>query len=222
MPKFERHAFSGLDEGAAALEALLDTMLKQCFELLDYFTLVMDQPEKGYEHAKAIDAAINANEIEVNTSASLLIAKYAPMGEELRYIVSMLKVAYIYERVADNIKNSIKRRCRLAGPLPTPAYAPLQQLVQVVSTALHETPPLLADYSADGMSRVFEIRREASASYKQALAALHTMSPEGIAARDNSDMHFVIRNIERVSTLMLDLAKVGYYIESGQKYGQKG
>jgi len=222
MPKFERHAFSGLDEGAAELEALLATMLNQCFELLDYFAAVMDTPDKGYDGAKAIDAAVNANEIEVNTLASRLIADYAPMGEELRYIVSMLKVAYIYERVADNIKNSIKRRCRLAGPMPTAAYAPLQQLTQVVRKSLEETPPLLAAYSSEGMSRVFEIRREASTVYKQALAVLHTMSPEGLAAGDNSDLHFVIRNIERVSTLMIDLAKVGYYIETGQKYGQKG
>lgn len=219
MPKFERHAFIGLDEEAAQLEALISTMQNQCLELLAYFVRVMDAPEEGYAGAKALDSAINANEIIINTRASKIIASYSPLGEDLRHILSMLKVAYIYERVADNIKNSIKRRCRLDAPLPTPIHAPLIALTQIVEQALRETPTLLNHYSADGMSSAFDMRRSASAAYKQALAVLHTLSPQGLVAKDNSDLHFIMRNIERVSTLMLDLAKVGHYIETGQKYG---
>lgn len=218
MPIFERHAFSGFDQEVRDLIATIDQMRNQCIELIGHFRRTCQNSEEGYKTAKALDKEINAGEIEADNKIFEIIAKYTPAGDEMRYVLSMFKVAYIYERSADKIKNSVKRLCRVSQPVPPLLIQSFEQMTDVLVEMLELAPQTLGAYKDEDMNKLAEMKRTVSGYQKQAILTLQKMPAEVIASEVGSDLIFVIKNIERVSDLMLDLAKVGYFIATGKKF----
>jgi phosphate transport system protein len=218
MPIFERHAFSGFDKDVRALRDSLLHMRDQCIALLHYTNRIVEDRTDGYSGAKAIDKAINLVEIEVDNKIYQIIAKYTPIGGEMRYVLSMFKVAYIYERLADKIKNSVKRLCRVDKPLPQELIAAIRQMSDVGADMLSFAPSLLDSYKAEDMAKMAELKKTVSLYHKQALQSLQQIPVDSFSVQEMTDLNFAIKNIERVSDLMLDLAKVGYFISTGEKF----
>lgn len=218
MPIFERHAFAGFDKEVRALRDTLHHMRDECIALMQYTKRTLDNHENGYSGAKAIDKAINLSEIEADNKIYQIIAKYTLIGGEMRYVLSMFKVAYIYERVADKIKNSVKRLCRIDKPLPDELMQTIEKMIDVGSEMLQQSPQLLDAYTAENMAMMADLKKTVSMHHKQALAQIQKLPQDAFSQQENTDLHFVIKNIERVSDLMLDLAKVGYFISTGEKF----
>lgn len=218
MTSFERHAFSGLDTEAKSLQATLDQIRAHIGELLDYLLVTLDAPQQGYGPAKEIDKKINELEIETNKKVYDIVTKYTPLGEEMRYVFSMVKVSYIYESIADKLKNSIKRRCRIAGPLPSDIKASLEAMVSTIQKALARAHGLLESFDASGMQELAELKRAASMHQKQAFAVLQGSAAGALTPQESTDTFFVIKNVERVSDQLLDLGKVVYFIVHGTKF----
>jgi len=64
---------------------------------------------------RAADKAIDTLEVQINEEAARLIALRAPMGTDLRTILSVMKIAGNLERIGDYSKNLAKRTSTLVS-----------------------------------------------------------------------------------------------------------
>ena len=76
--------------------------------------------ERLADQVRAGDAAIDALEEQVNAECARLIALRAPMGTDLRTVLSVMKIASNLERCGDYAKNLAKRTKVLAEMQPLP------------------------------------------------------------------------------------------------------
>ena len=88
---------------------LVETALSEAARALD------TQDEVLADQVRANDAVIDALEEQVNAECARLIALRAPMGTDLRTVLSVMKIASNLERCGDYAKNLAKRSKVLAG-----------------------------------------------------------------------------------------------------------
>ena len=75
------------------------------------------------DQVRAGDAAIDGLEEQINAECARLIALRAPMGSDLRTVLSVMKIAGNLERCGDYAKNLAKRTKVLADMQPLPEAA---------------------------------------------------------------------------------------------------
>ena len=91
------------------------------------------------EQVRTGDAAIDALEEQVNAECARLIALRAPMGTDLRIVLSVMKIASNLERCGDYAKNLAKRTRILAEMQPLPeAAGSLKRMSRQVSLLLKD------------------------------------------------------------------------------------
>ena len=115
----ERHIASAFDrdlEGVQALVLKMGGLVEAA--LSDAATALETKDEALAERVRNGDAAIDALEEQVNAECARLIALRAPMGQDLRMVLSVMKIASNLERCGDYAKNLAKRTAVLAEMAP--------------------------------------------------------------------------------------------------------
>jgi phosphate transport system protein len=164
----------------------------------------------------ARDKRIDAIEAEVDQLAIRIIALRAPVADDLREVVSALKIAGIIERIGDYAKNiakstdKIEHRKRFEPLALIPAMAELAgSMVHDVLTAYAARDPVLARAVVERDARV-------DAFYNSLFRSLvsHMMeSPATISSA--AQLLFVARNIERIGDHATNVAEMVYFAATG-------
>ena len=118
MPNTQ-HILSAFDRDLETVQALIMRMggLVEV-ALADAAKALETQDEELAERVRAGDVAIDAIEEEINSECARLIALRAPMGSDLRVVLSVIKIAGNLERCGDYAKNLAKRSLVLATLTP--------------------------------------------------------------------------------------------------------
>jgi len=215
---FKGHAFVGLDEQFNMLQTLLLQMQERNLLLLDMLEQELTQVEKRYAQAKAFDKEINALEHQVDHVASSILSKFTVLGTELRFILSVFKMAYILECIADNLKNCIKRLSKLKSTVPPELGQAIRAIAQGTQAPLKECLSLMEHFDEVRFQQLVDQKKDVSQLYRQALLVLQQLPASSFSSDDVTELHFIIRNVERISDLISDSAKLGYFIHTGEKY----
>lgn len=214
---FQRHAFAGLDEEFNTLQSMLSEMQNRNLQLLSMLSQELERIEQRYPQAKAFDKEINALEHEVDRVAAGILSKFTLLGTELRFTLSVFKIAYILECIADNLKNGIKRLSKLSSTLPPSLSESIRVITKNTQWPLEHCLSILVSFDDDTFQKLLDQKKQIGLDYRSALAALQNL-PAAVSAEDSAEIHFIIRNVERCSDLIADCAKMGYFIHTGEKY----
>ncbi len=204
-----------LDQALARMAGLAENQLAQALKAMS---------ERDSDLASKViadDVLVDEGEEFVGEQTVRLLALRAPVADDLRRVISSVKVAADIERVADHIANTAKRTLILNQ---APAVGPTRSLVRLgllVEGMLRES---LDAYLARDANRALTIRdrdREVDDLYSSLFREILTyMMEDSRTITVCSHLMFIAKNIERIGDHATNIAEMTYYLVTGQRLGR--
>ena len=175
------------------------------------------QDEVLADQVRANDKAIDLLEEQVNTECARVIALRAPMGQDLRVVLSVMKIASNLERCGDYAKNLAKRSKVLADMAPIPeAAGSLRRMGRSVGLLLKDALDAFiardAGLAEEVRQRDHEIDQMYNALFRELLTHMLEDSRKITAAMQ---YQFIAKNIERVGDHATTIAEQVIYMTTG-------
>ncbi len=174
--------------------------------------------ESMVESAKATDKKVNALDMQIEREAVSMLALRQPMAIDLRFAVSVLKIAVIMERMGDLAKNAVKRSAKMSATPSAATQAHISTMVDIITTMLKEVLEAFKQHDAEKAHQVVMRDGEVDVIYRE---LMDTLQAEMMAAPETipSAMQciFAIKNLERIGDYITKTAKIVHYIVSGER-----
>jgi phosphate transport system protein len=204
--------FSELDRMTAQMGGLAEQLLADAFQALER------RDPKLAEAAVSRDRAIDDLERQVQERAILMIAKRQPMANDLRHIMTVLKIAADLERVGDLAKNIAKRALAIAGENhPKPLMAGLGHMTDLALRQLKDVLDALSSRDAEKALTVWHSDAKLDALYNSVFRELLTYmmeDPRNIGLCTH--LLFGAKNIERIGDHTTNIAENVVFLVTGK------
>ncbi len=218
MIKFEKHAFKGLDTEFNNLYGMIQQMAGMVSEQLRLFDEALSEQIRDNADAKQLDKKINALEIEIENAVAAILSRYTLIGDELRFTVTMLKLSSTLERMGDMAKNCVKRTVRLVRPVQPAFVSEAHSLKKLIDTMLMSSMSLVQEYDETKAVALLAQEDEADGLYKKIQLLLQQDLGDHAQLVESTHMLFIIKNLERMADLALEIVKLCHYIHLGSKF----
>lgn len=218
MISFEKHAFKGLDNELSGVYTTIQQMGALVSDQLTMLDAALTKGLSDNTEAKNIDRKINALEIEIEAQIASILSKYALIGDELRFAMTMLKVSSTLERMGDMAKNCVKRVVKLVKPVQPAFISEARNLKGIIDQMLTDSISLIIDYDANKAASLLAQEDEADLIYKKIQLILQQDIGNNARLLETTHMLFIIKNLERMADLALEIVKHCYYIHHGTKF----
>jgi phosphate transport system protein len=168
-----------------------------------------------------IDKQVNDIDKEISECAIVVLATRQPVAIDLRHVISALRMSVVIERMGDISKHIVDRRERIEVSIPKEFLDDVQRMNALVSDMLqklmHAYKALDVKEALDVMSLDLEIDKIYSDLMNRIARSTNVLS-----TNVNSLMQFTIsiKNIERLGDYIKKLARIVYYIVTGDKLGK--
>jgi phosphate transport system protein len=204
--------FSELDRMTAQMGGLAEKLLADAFQALER------RDPKLAEAAVGRDRAIDDLERQVQERAISMIAKRQPMANDLRHIMTVLKIAADLERVGDLAKNIAKRALAIAGEShPKPLMAGLGHMTDLALRQLNDVLDALSNRDADKALAVWHSDAKLDVLYNSVFRELLTYmmeDPRNIGLCTH--LLFGAKNIERIGDHTTNIAENVVFLVTGK------
>jgi phosphate transport system protein len=203
---------AALDQMMAHMGGLTETLLADAFQALE-----RRDPALA-EKAIARDREIDDHERQLQERAVLMIAKRQPMANDLRTIMTVLKIAADLERIGDLAKNIAKRGLALTGEnYPKALIAGLGHMTGLALRQLKDVLDALASRDTDKAVAVWRRDVDLDALYNSVFRELLTYMMEdprtiGLCTH----LLFGAKNIERIGDHTTNIAENIVYLVTGR------
>ena len=203
--------FSELDRMTVEMGGLAEKLLADAFAALE------KREPKLAEAAAASDYKIDDLERRLQERAILMIAKRQPMANDLRHIMTVLKIAGDLERAGDLAKNIAKRALAVANEShPKPLITGLRHMLDLALRQLKQVLDAYAERDADRAMAVWREDEQIDAMYNSLFRELLTYmmeDPRNIGL--STHLLFGAKNIERVGDHTTNIAETVHYLVRG-------
>lgn len=219
MIRFDNHAFKGLDESLRQLYDRLQSMgdcIEQLLALLPRALEVADP--SSFEQAKAIDKDINESDRQVDLLVASIINKFTTSGEDLRFVLGALKISSQLERVADKLKNCLKRLSRRSGKLDGAVKAELTHAIAAVERMVPLALQQILDYDAPRTQELLLHGATVQKSYRQILIHLHHHDGKPNERADDQHLLLVAKNLEQAADMAVEIMEISHFVHFVTKY----
>ncbi|GAB4576864.1 MAG: phosphate signaling complex protein PhoU [Rhodothalassiaceae bacterium] len=212
------HMLGSYDEELDRLRSLLSQMAGLAERLLgDAVTALLARDIELAQKAIAADAEIDRLEAEAEALAIETIARRAPLADDLRELVSAIKIANALERIGDNAKNIARRSTVLIESDPVRQVSVLPEMSNEARHMLRDVlDALIARDSAraiDVWLRDERIDQLYDSLFRELLT--HMMeNPQRIGVCTH--LLFMAKNIERIGDQATNIAELAYYVIEGR------
>lgn len=203
--------FAELDRITAEMGGLAEALLTDAFDALSR------RDPKLAEKAAQSDRAIDRLERELQERAILMIAKRQPMADDLRHIMTLLKIGGDLERIGDLAKNIAKRALAVANEThPKPLIVGLEHMADQAKRQLKNVLDALSARDADKAVAVWRGDADIDAIYNSVFRELLTYmmeDPRKISLCTH--LLFGAKNIERIGDHATNIAENVYFLVTG-------
>lgn len=163
------------------------------------------------------DNEVDDMERKVDQLGMEILVRYHPMASDLRLVLSSMKISINLERISDHATSIAKRARKLAAKdtLPDinmvePVYALADELLRDAISAYSDNDPKLALGLHDRDKGLNQI-------YKKVSNALSQRIEQGESrAEDYLHLVFVVRSLERVGDLAVNVGEDTVFMESAR------
>ena len=204
--------FAILDRMTSEMGGLAETLLRDAFDALER------RDPRLAEKSVASDRVIDELERDLQERAILLIAKRQPMANDLRHVMTVLKIASDLERIGDLAKNIAKRALAVSGEShPKPLIAGLRHLSETAQRQLKDVLDALGAQDADKAVAVWRSDKNLDALYTSVFRELLTYMMEdprkiGLCTH----LLFGAKNLERIGDHTTNIAENIYFLVTGK------
>lgn len=211
-----RHISSAFDEDLRALDALLEKMGSLA---LAQFTAVSDGlgvADADLTSLIANDKKIDALDEAVYDKVVEIIALRSPQAEDLRHIITALKIASYVERIGDYACNIIKRRNMMqaeGGDLGS--LVAVKGIASMAGEMLGDVLDALARSDAEKAKAVWLGDIDLDVKHSEIYQAVYqTMVAQGTTPTGINTL-FIAKNIERIGDFCTSIAEQIYFAVNG-------
>lgn len=168
------------------------------------------------------DRIIDRLESEVEKMVVQFIALRAPMADDLRDVVSALKIANVLERVGDYGKNIAKRVGAIEGRRKIEPLSLLPSMAQVATEMVNDALTAFATRDPALAVAVNERDRVVDDFYNSIFRTLVTYMVEyPPSISDAAHLLFVAKNLERVGDHATNVAEMVYFAATGEYMAER-
>ena len=218
MADDKTHIVSSFDEELTRLNNIISQMggLAES-QLISSIRAIVKRDSELAEKVIVSDKRIDVLEQEVQDFSVRLLALRQPMADDLRQVVTALKLSNDLERIGDLAKN-IAKRAQVLNQIPP--IRPVQAIPNMGKLAQEIIKDVLDAYiegDADKARRVWERDQEVDDMYNSLFRELLTYmmeDPRNITA--STHMLFIAKNIERIGDHATNIAETIYYRIKGE------
>src|SRR5262245_28548887 len=172
--------------------------------------------ERDSEVAKEVldhDDQVDSLEVEIDRQCIDIIALRQPAARDLRFVISVAKMAPVIERIADHACNIARAAIDLNNEPELKAVPDLARMASHALTMLHASLDAFTSADANAAREVIESDNEINNLYNQIfhrLIELMVTEPE-TAARD-ARLLFVAKHLERIGDYVTDICELTVYM----------
>ncbi|WP_169546065.1 phosphate signaling complex protein PhoU [Sneathiella aquimaris] len=168
------------------------------------------------------DVAVDELEQKIDSLAIKLLALRNPVADDLRLVISALKIASLLERVADYSANIAKRVIALNL---APAIRPVSAIPRMGEMVRHMIDDILTAYAQEDVELAYDVwrrDRDVDQLYNSMFRELLTyMMEDPRSITSCTHLIFMAKNIERVGDHMTNIAEIIVYQITGQAPKEK-
>jgi phosphate transport system protein len=217
------HIVKAFDEDLGALRALVAEMGGLAEAAIDEAVLALKRRDaEGAARIVQADKRIDELETEVESRVVRLIALRAPLADDLREAIAVLKIAGVIERIGDYAKNIAKRVPLLQEMRGIEPLAILPAMARAASEMVHDVLDAFAARDAEAALQVSQRDREVDDLYDSLFRALLTYmmeNPGNIGA--STHLLFIAKNLERIGDHATNAAEMIYCAATGEQMPER-
>ncbi len=223
MPAPGGHTVKSFDEDIDRLRTLVSEMggLAEAQIAAAIDALVRRDIDAAAE-VVAGDARMDAMEAEAEREAVTLIALRAPMADDLREIISAIKIAAVLERIGDYAKNIGKRVPALAQAAPVQPVVIIPEMAREAADMLRRALDAYVDHDAELAREVMASDRRVDDFYNSLFRSLLTYmmeNPHHIS--QSAHLLFIAKNLERVGDHATNIAEMVLFSITGERFADR-
>lgn len=219
MPDSGQHIVKSYESELASLDAQIGQMGGLAEQLVgESFDALESHNPRRAEATVASDATIDQLHREIEEQVVSMIARRQPMADDLRQVISVLKVAGELERIGDLAKNVAKRALAVSGENhPKGLLTGLRHMVDLASGQLKDVLDAFAARDVDRALAVWRQDEKLDAVYNSVFRELLTYmmeDPRNIGLCTH--LLFVAKNVERIGDHSTNIAETVTYMARGE------
>jgi phosphate transport system protein len=172
--------------------------------------------ERDSEAARDVlarDDEVDRLEVEVDRMCIDLIALRQPAARDLRFVITVIKMAPVLERIADHACNIARAALDLNDEPELKATADLQMMADHASSMLRASLDAFTESNAELARQVIKRDKEINDLYNQLFRGLIELmvSEPGTATRD-ARLLFIAKHLERIGDYVTDICELTVYM----------
>lgn len=175
------------------------------------------------QHIIAHDIQIDEMQHEIEDKAVLIIARRQPVAQDLRQIVSALRICSDLERIGDLAKNIAKRVVAIEGGFRLPQLVRgLDALTHLALEQVKATLDAFSNQDENAANRVWHRDGEIDALYTSLFREMLTYmmeDPRNITTCTH--LLFCAKNMERIGDHATNIAETVVYLVTGNNFVEK-
>ncbi|MEM6465558.1 MAG: phosphate signaling complex protein PhoU [Pseudomonadota bacterium] len=215
------HTVSAFDDDLIMIQAKIAEMGGLAEELLsNALEAIQKRDTKLSEQVVERDAKLDALEMELEEMVTRVIALRQPMAQDLRVLLSAMKISSTLERIGDLAKNISKRSMTFSRQRPLQVTSSIVRMGQRTLAQLSDV--LNAYTSRDTVRAVAVWRRdvEIDEMYNALFREVVTyMMEDSRLIGMGAQLLFIAKNLERIGDHTTHISEMVYYIQKGEVLG---
>lgn len=217
----DQHIVSSFDRDLEAIQAQIMKMggLVEA-AIMDSAKALETRDQELADKVRQGDKAIDALDDLINEETARLLVLRQPMAEDLRVVLSVMRISANLERIGDYAKNIAKRMNILADMSPiNDSAGSLRRMAREVELMLKDALDSYIQRDADLATDIIQRDEEVDQMYNALFREFITFMMED--ARNITPcmhLHFIAKNIERMGDHVTSIAEQVVYLVTGEHY----
>ena len=213
------HTVKAFDDDINALRALIAEMGGLTEDAIDNAMKALTT--RDVELAKSVvagDARIDELDAHIERLVVQTIALRAPMADDLREIIAVLKISGIVERMADYAKNIAKRVETVTASSRMEPLALLPSMARIAREMVKSALDAFAARDDKLAIQVIERDRAVDDFYNSIFRTMVTFMMENQKMiSESAHVLFIAKNLERIGDHATNIAEMVHYVATGTK-----
>lgn len=218
------HTVASYEKELNQLKHSIGDMLQLVLKEFEIAEKCWEEPDVAYvTEVREIDKKVNELDMIIEKKSTSMLALRQPMGIDLRFIVSAIKLTVLIERIGDLAKNTAKRACNYSKKLEKELIADIIDLNSRIMHMVKQGEKLVKLEGDISYQEVFEKDDEIDILTKLIIQKAEKKMSE-IAERADIAFYlnfiFAVKNLERAGDCITKIARLAHYIITGEKLGK--
>lgn len=203
------------------MQHLTDSILRMGGLVKEMITVALQsltaKDDAHKEQVRELDREVNALDRSISEQATMMLAMRSPMGDDLRFVTSALRIASDLERAGDLAKNTTKRSMKLGDYSPAPVLDSLHNMADIVRNMVGDAIRAIETRDPGLALDVWKRDKKVDDLYHDILRMLQQEMQSNPASVESAT-HFVFatKNFERIADYATSLARTVHYVTTGE------